>query len=77
MLVCRAYVDLNPIRAGLADDLAGSHFTTAQRRLRTLAERPDEATAALYPLAGTESNAGPGISTTGYVELVDSTARMA
>ena len=40
VLACMAYVDLNPIRAGLADDLQGSDFTTVQRRLRSLEERP-------------------------------------
>ena len=77
VLACMAYVDLNPIRAGLADDLQGSDFTTVQRRLRSLEERPSEAAATLHPLAGTDSGAGPGISTAGYIEFVDWSGRMA
>jgi REP element-mobilizing transposase RayT len=33
---CMAYVDLNPMRAGIADALEDSEFTTIQRRLRAL-----------------------------------------
>ena len=31
VVACMTYVDLNPIRAGISDDLAGSDFTTIQR----------------------------------------------
>ena len=34
VLSCMAYVDLNPVRAGVADDLSDSDFTTIQHRLR-------------------------------------------
>jgi hypothetical protein len=33
LLVCMAYVDLNPMRAGLADSLETSEFTSIQERL--------------------------------------------
>jgi putative transposase len=33
LLACLSYVDLNPIRAGLADSLAGSAFTSIRERL--------------------------------------------
>lgn len=36
ILACMAYVDLNPIRAGLACSLSASNFTAVQRRLREL-----------------------------------------
>ena len=39
ILACAAYVDLNPIRAGLAETLESSAHTSAQRRLGSLAER--------------------------------------
>ncbi len=33
LLTCMAYVDLNPVRAGIADDLIGSDFTSIQQRI--------------------------------------------
>ena len=38
LLACAAYVDLNPIRAALAETLETSDFTSVQRRLQTLQE---------------------------------------
>lgn len=71
------YVDLNPIRAGLADDLEGSDFTTIQRRLRAPAAQPATATEPLRALAGESDVPTPSISTMGYIDLVDWTGRMA
>ena len=36
LLACAAYVDLNPIRAALAESLEASDFTSVQRRLQAL-----------------------------------------
>ncbi|MGE3410278.1 MAG: transposase [Pirellulales bacterium] len=38
LLACAAYVDLNPIRAGMAESLEASDFTSVQRRLQSAAE---------------------------------------
>lgn len=38
ILACMAYVDLNPVRAGLACSLTASNFTAVQRRIRELEE---------------------------------------
>ena len=50
ILACAAYVDLNPIRAAMAETLEESDFTSVQRRIQSLqpkigstTKRPDEA----------------------------------
>ena len=43
ILACAAYVDLNPIRAALAETLEGSQFTSIQKRLLDLKPSSEEA----------------------------------
>lgn len=38
LLTCMAYVDLNPVRASICDDLAKSDFTSIQQRLHEYAQ---------------------------------------
>lgn len=45
VLACAAYVDLNPIRAGLAETIEASDFTSVQRRIESVGEPADSATA--------------------------------
>jgi REP element-mobilizing transposase RayT len=58
VLACAVYVDLNPIRAGLAETPEASDFTSVQRRIESLgsagnaADRPD---AWLAPVPAEES----------------------
>jgi len=40
LLACAAYVDLNPIRAALAETLETSQHTSVQRRIEALSEQP-------------------------------------
>jgi len=91
ILACMAYVDLNPIRAGMADSPEDSDFTSIQERLRQFAaaHRPaaqettatDPATAQpahLLPFVGGEhADAPKGIAFTlpDYLQLVDWTGR--
>jgi hypothetical protein len=42
ILACAAYIDLNPIRAGIADTLETSHFTSVQRRIEALSQESDD-----------------------------------
>ena len=39
VLACAAYVDLNPIRAAMAETIEGSDYTSAQKRVRELQVR--------------------------------------
>jgi REP element-mobilizing transposase RayT len=56
---CMVYVDLNPIRAGLAETPEGSDFTSIQERIRAWGREttvaafvPKEAADAIHPLGG-------------------------
>jgi len=89
ILACMAYVDLNPIRAGMADTPEDSDFTSIQERLRTFAAaRQSAETESANPIAeqpaellpftdGEHINAPQGIafSLPDYLQLVDWTGR--
>ena len=74
VLACMNYVDLNPVRAGLAEDLPGSMHTGIRRRIEAMSSTP--ADAPLPPIAGFMPGfAVLAISTATYLDLVDWTAR--
>lgn len=50
VLACMAYVDLNPIRAGLAVDLEGYEHVSIRERLRTLDDEAVDSSEWLAPL---------------------------
>jgi len=89
ILACMAYVDLNPIRAGMAETPEESDFTSIQARLRQFArsrqaresvpaDPPPEQPADLLPFVGGEhSDVSRGIafSLPDYLQLVDWTGR--
>lgn len=73
VLACMAYVDLNPIRAGLAEELAESAFTSIRKRLHV----GEAGAVALEPICGSATAASIGLSAAEYIELVDWSGRIA
>ena len=84
LLTAMAYVDLNPVRAGLAEDLIRSDFTSVQARLVEVArDRTDTAkaptTLRLLPMRGTEHAESADVlpfALTDYLALVEATGRL-
>ncbi len=74
ILAAMAYVDLNPIRAGIARRLDQSRHTSIQRRIASTLDRPEALRASLKPLAG---RIAPhmSINTAEYLALVEWTGR--
>ena len=85
LLTCMAYVDLNPVRAGMASTLEASDFTSVQERLNTLAHkrklrRKLTAPAGLAPFAEQDTDSCTTIqlpaTLDAYVELLEWTGRL-
>ena len=86
LLTAMAYVDLNPVRAGLSTTLMESDFTSVQQRLfqiarstRSFESKPTPATPALLPFAGAlRQDSEPVIpfNLQDYLELVDTSGRV-
>ena len=74
LLAAMAYVDLNPIRAGMTKRLDHSRHTSVHERLKSLEQKPAELQQALQPIAGTLISFVP-IQLAGYLELLHWTAR--
>lgn len=83
LLRCMAYVDLNPVRAGLAKTPETSHYTSVQQRSARLIARktrPVPPGPRLLELEGCSAEAEHGdavqeIRLLDYLELVDATGR--
>jgi REP element-mobilizing transposase RayT len=69
-----AYVDLNPVRAGIANNVGRSHHTSVQARLCTLRDSPEKANEPLRPIAGLCVFHLP-MTEAQYIQLVDYTGR--
>lgn len=87
LLTCMSYVDLNPVRAGIADRPEHSDFTSIQTRLRAYARQELRGTqdgkestgpVPLLPFGGNDCEAGPEFLPFGladYLQLVDWSGR--
>jgi REP element-mobilizing transposase RayT len=83
VLACMAYVDLNPVRAGVAETPEAADYTSIQQRAQDTEAGEPEAGAppirpALMPLVASPEAAEPdslGLSRADYLELVDWTGR--
>jgi len=74
VLAAMAYVDLNPIRAGMTTRLEDSDHTSAQQRIDHAKRDPAMLTQALLPTSGSLLRCLP-IRADEYLELVDWTGR--
>ena len=76
VLTCMSYVDLNPIRAGIAENLETSIHTSALQRIETLRANPTQAKWPLASINSATASAILPISIEAYLELTDWTARL-
>ena len=83
LLTVMAYVDLNPVRAGLADSVAASDFTSGQQRLGAIVDTETRLTETkkpvLLPFAHalrSEDNRSLAFNLQDYLDLLDSTGRV-
>ena len=74
ILAAMAYVDLNPIRAGMTDRLETSAYTSAAARIVQATTDPALATSPLKPIAGSLRPAFD-ITTADYLHILDWTGR--
>jgi REP element-mobilizing transposase RayT len=74
LLAAMAYVDLNPIRAGIADRLEASAYTSAHRRIAEARAIPATITESLKPVVG-DLRASLPLSTADYLQILDWTGR--
>ena len=81
LAACLAYVDLNPVRAGIAESPETSDYTSVQRRIRTLQTdngQSENQPAELVPFAGNHHQDMPKglpFRLNDYLALVDWTGR--
>jgi len=86
LLSCMMYVDLNPVRAGVCEDLEHSDFTSIQARIKqyqrhhALSKAPNQHTApeqppSLLPFGSTQDNNAIAFTLYDYLELADWSGR--
>ena len=75
LLAAMAYVDLNPIRAGIARNLMGSRNTSIRQRCKAVRGHPERAEEPVRPIWGVAAPTMPPITVGEYINLVDDTGR--
>jgi REP element-mobilizing transposase RayT len=75
LLAAMAYVDLNPIRAGIACNLMGSRNTSIRQRCKVVRGNPELAAEPVRPIWGVAAYTMPPITVGEYIELVDDAGR--
>ncbi|MFV1985594.1 MAG: transposase, partial [Thiohalomonadales bacterium] len=83
LAACMVYIDLNPIRAGIAKTPEASQHTSIRYRIKTACQsqipnRIDQQPPVLFPFSGNprhDSPAGIQLKLTDYIELVEWSAR--
>jgi REP element-mobilizing transposase RayT len=82
LLTVMAYVDLNPVRAGIADSIELSEFTSGQQRLHEVigshTEHATDTKPALRPFAGAmrqDDDGGLPFNLQDYLDLLDTSGR--
>ena len=74
VLACMSYVDLNPVRSKLADELANCEHTSVKRRL---AAKQGDTSRPIRPVSASVPEPSLPLSEVDYLELVDWTGRQA
>ena len=75
LLAAMAYVDLNPVRAGIAAELSECAHTSIVVRLRARTATPGNSHEGTRPVAGLQVDLRLPVSAVEYVQLVDWTGR--
>ena len=76
VLSCMSYVDLNPIRAGAAENLESSAHTSVVQRIENVRSNPARARTLLAPINASVLSACLPINVDDYLDLIDWTARI-
>jgi hypothetical protein len=74
LLAAMAYIDLNPIRAGIAETLQSSNHTSAKERIDAATTDPSRLSQPLRPVIGTLRPA-LALTTADYLQILDWTGR--
>ena len=76
LLACMSYVDLYPIRAGIAASLETSEHTSALRRIEAIRADAKHAADALQPVRSGTRAVALSLSASAYLELIDWAAHL-